>query len=229
MLFQDRSEAGRLLAERLADLSGRKDLQVLAIPRGGVVVGHVVARALGAPLDVIITRKIGAPHNPELAIGAVSSDGTLVLDEASISMIGVSPEYIREESTRQQEEIRRRLGVYRGTRPAADLAGKCVILTDDGIATGATMEATIQALRKAPIGSLILAVPVAPRDTLERLRPKVDRLVCLHAADLFWAVGGFYIDFQQTSDEEVVNLLANVASTAAHEPPEETPLTSPEK
>jgi len=208
MIFEDRQEAGRLLAEKLSFLKGEKDLLVLAIPRGGVVVGHQVAQALDAPLDVYITRKIGAPYNPELAIGAVASDGTVLLDRSLASRVGASENYIAEQTERERREIERRLAKYRGHRPPPELKGKRVILVDDGIATGATMEATINALRKSGLKELILAIPVAPKDTIERLRGKVDRLVCLHAPEIFWAVGSFYLRFDQTSDEEVISLLS---------------------
>jgi predicted phosphoribosyltransferase len=211
MQFRDRREAGRLLAEELAFLKGREGLIVLAIPRGGVVVGYEVARALGAPLDVYVTRKIGAPGNPELAIGAVASDGTVVLDEEAIQRLGVSASYIEEERAYEQGEIERRLSRYRGERPALELGGRTVILTDDGIATGATTLAAIRALREAGLARLILAVPVAPQSTVERMREEVDQLICLHAPRLFWAVGQFYLAFDQTSDGEVVELLAQAA------------------
>lgn len=207
MRFRDRREAGRLLAEKLSFLKSKEDLLVLAIPRGGVVVGSEVAKALGAPLDVYITRKIGAPYNPELAIGAIASDGTLVLDRSLSSRLGVSEEYIKAQSAREQEEIERRMRRYRRDQPSPDLEGKRVILVDDGIATGATIEATIDALHRTGVEELILAVPVGPKDTIERLKKKVDQLICLHAPQIFWAVGSFYMTFDQTSDEEVVALL----------------------
>jgi predicted phosphoribosyltransferase len=207
MIFRDRREAGRLLGEKLSFLRGKEKLLVLAIPRGGVVVGSEVAKALGTPLDVYITRKIGAPYNPELAIGAIASDGTLILDRSLASRLGVSEEYIKAQSAREREEIVRRMRRYRGNRPSPDLEGKRVVLVDDGIATGATIEATIDALQKSGLEELILAVPVAPRETIDRLKAKVDRLVCLHAPEIFWAVGSFYLTFDQTSDEEVIALL----------------------
>lgn len=207
MIFRDRQEAARLLAEKLSFLKGKENLLVLAIPRGGVVVGSGVAKALGAPLDVYITRKIGAPYNPELAIGAIASDGTLILDRSLASRLGVSEEYIKAQSAREREEIARRMRRYRGNQPSPDLEGKRVILVDDGVATGATIEATIDALRKSGLEELILAIPVGPRDTIERLKKKVDRLICLHAPEIFWAVGSFYANFDQTTDEEVIALL----------------------
>lgn len=207
MQFYDRHEAGQRLAEALAFLKGREDVVILAIPRGGVVVGYEVAKALGAPLDVYITRKIGAPYNPEFAIGAVASDGTTVLDEGTVRALGISQDYIEAEIARQRGEIQRRLAEYRGERPPPELKGKTAVLVDDGVATGATTLSGLQALRKQEPGELILAVPVGPPDTIARLGQEADRVVCLDTPDPFWAVGRFYTIFDQTSDEEVVALL----------------------
>jgi putative phosphoribosyl transferase len=207
MLFQDRREAGSSLAGELASFKGKANLIVLGIPRGGVVVGHEIAKALDAPLDVYITRKIGAPHNPELAIGAVASDGTLLIDHQLVRRLGVSQEYVDQESERQKQEITRRVAEYRGDRPGLELAGKAVILVDDGVATGATTLATVRAIKSQQPSELILAVPVGPQDSIESLRQEVDQLVCLHAPEVFWAVGAFYNVFDQTSDEEVKTLL----------------------
>ncbi len=207
MLFEDRREAGKALAQELAPFKGQDNVIVLGIPRGGVVVGHEVAEALDLPLDVYITRKIGAPRNPELAIGAVASDGTLILDHELANRLGVSQDYIDRESERQTQEIKRRTSEYRGELPDLELKGKVVILADDGVATGATTLATIQAIRAQEPAKLVLAVPVGPRDTIQRLRREVDELYCLHAPEIFWAVGAFYNVFDQTSDEEVKTLL----------------------
>jgi putative phosphoribosyl transferase len=207
MLFQDRREAGKALAKELESYKETPNTIVLGIPRGGVVVGHEIAKALGAPLDVYITRKIGAPHNPELAIGAVASDGTLLIDHQLVRRLGVSQEYVDAESDRQKKEIHRRMAEYRGDGPSPQLAGKVVILVDDGVATGATTLATIRAIKSQEPARLILAVPVGPRDSIESLRQEVDELVCLHAPEVFWAVGAFYNVFDQTSDEEVKALL----------------------
>jgi len=207
MPFRDRREAGQLLAQALAFLKGKENVIVLGIPRGGVVVAAEVARAIGAPLDVYITRKIGAPYNPELAIGAIASSGDVVLDEGLIGSLGVSPEFVQDETERQRREIERRLKKYRGNRPAQKLEGRTVVLVDDGVATGATTLAAIRALRKQKPAELILAVPVGPPDAVARLSEEVDRLVCLDTPPLFWAVGAFYAIFDQTSDEEVMRLL----------------------
>jgi len=207
MRFRDRREAGQLLAERLEFLRGRKGLLVLGIPRGGVVVAVEVAQALGASLDVFIARKLGAPHNPELAVGAVASSGEVVLDQHLIAALGVPQSYLEAEIERQRAEIQRRMKAYRGDRPAPDFKDKTVILTDDGVATGATMRAAIQALKATELGELIVALPVGPPDTIQELADMVDRMVCLLTPTFFWAVGGFYMDFSQTSDAEVIQLL----------------------
>jgi len=207
MRFRDRREAGQLLAEKLDFLKGKEDVIVLGIPRGGVVVAHEVARAIGAPLDVYITRKIGAPYNPELAIGAVASDGGMVLDHDLIQQLGVPEDYIEKETERQRREIERRAREYRGDRPPLDLAGKTVVVVDDGVATGATTMATLRALKKQGLKELILAIPVGPPDTVKELGKEADRVICLSTPRLFWAVGSFYAVFDQTSDAEVKQLL----------------------
>jgi putative phosphoribosyl transferase len=207
MRFRDRREAGQLLAEELDFLKDKEEVVVLGIPRGGVVVAYEVAQAIGAPLDVYITRKIGAPHNPELAIGAVASDGRTVLDHDLVRQLGVPKDYIEEETERQRREIERRAREYRGDRPPLDLAGKTVVVVDDGVATGATTMATLRALQKQEPKELILAIPVGPPDTVKQLGEEADRVICLSTPRLFWAVGAFYAVFDQTQDEEVKRLL----------------------
>lgn len=207
MQFRDRREAGQLLAEELSSLRGTQDLIILGIPRGGVVVAYEVAKALSAPLDVYITRKIGAPFNPELAVGAVASDGTLVLDHDLIARVGASDDYIQTETERQRQEIERRMAAYRGARSAPDLQAKTVILVDDGVATGATVLASLRAIKQHQPARLILAVPVGPPDTIRLLSQEADRVVCLFTPEVFWAVGSFYSVFDQTTDAEVVQLL----------------------
>ncbi len=207
MQFQDRREAGQLLAEELSSLRGTQDLIILGIPRGGVVVAYEVAKALSAPLDVYITRKIGAPFNPELAVGAVASDGTLVLDHDLIARVGASDDYIQTETERQRQEIERRMAAYRGARSAPDLQAKTVILVDDGVATGATVLASLRAIKHHQPAQLILAIPVGPPDTIRLLSQEADRVVCLFTPEVFWAVGSFYSVFDQTTDAEVVQLL----------------------
>jgi len=205
-VFFNRRDAGRKLAERLQKYRGPNTI-VLAIPRGGVVVGYEVAKALGVPLDVLIPRKIGAPGQPELGIGAVGENGVSVLDRDTIAYLGVSEEYIKEEAERQRREIERRWKVYRDNRPFPDIKGKTVILVDDGIATGHTTMAAARVIRKRQPGKLVLAVPVAPADSLIRLRPEVDEIVVLETPEPFFAVGAWYEEFEQTTDEEVIELL----------------------
>lgn len=206
MIFQDRREAGQQLAEALSRYRDRQPV-VLAIPRGGVVVGYEVAKALGAPLDVVIPRKLRAPYNPELAIGAVAHDGSVFLDSPLVSHLDVTDEYLREETARQLEEIQRRMQLYRGDRPAPALEGTTAILVDDGIATGSTMVAALRATRAARPAGLVAAIPVAPAEGVAMLRREADDVICLHTPPMFYAVGQFYMDFAQTDDEEVIALL----------------------
>ncbi len=206
--FKNRKEAGRKLAEALADLKDARDVVVLGIPRGGVEVADEVAKALNAPLDVAITRKLGAPGNPELAIGAIGSDGSVVLDDEAISALRISRDYLDREISRQAEEVRRRSMAYRGGRPPIPLEGKRVIVVDDGLATGSTMLATVRTLRGSNPREIIVAVPVAPPEAVHRLEKEADRVVCLMTPAYFWAVGMFYEDFTQVSDEEVQALLS---------------------
>ena len=206
--FADRREAGRMLAASLARFQG-PDTLVLALPRGGVPVGFEVARALGAELDVLIVRKIGAPGHEELGIGAVV-DGDpprLVINAPVAEMVGASQAYIEQEKARQLAEIARRKRAYRGDRPDPRVAGRTVIIVDDGIATGGTVRAALSALRAMRPARLVLAVPVAPADSLAELEPECDEIVCLERPDFFVAVGGYYDDFTQTEDAEVVRLL----------------------
>jgi len=214
MLFNDRRDAGRRLARSLAARDVPSPV-VLGIPRGGVVVAFEVSRALGAPLDVVIPRKIGAPGNPELAIGAVAQDGTLVVDQALVKALDVSEGYLEEEAARQKAEIGRRLSLYRQGTSAVPLEGATVIVVDDGIATGATVLAALRGLRSGRPARLVLAVPVAPPDTLDRLAVEADEVICLATPEPFYAVGQFYRHFEQTADEEVVDLLSKRRSPEA--------------
>ncbi|MDI6630804.1 MAG: phosphoribosyltransferase [Bacillota bacterium] len=213
-MFADRTDAGRQLAESLAGRAYPGGL-VLAIPRGGVVVGAEIARALQLPLDIIIPRKIGAPHNPELAIGAVTQDGTAIFNEALLAQFYLSPEEREHLISTAVAEIDRRMRLYRGDRPPVSWRDRTVILTDDGIATGFTVVAALRSLQKAGPRKIILAVPVAPPDTLERLRSEVDELVCLLAPEFFMAVGQFYRHFDQTTDAEVIALLKELGPDGA--------------
>lgn len=206
-MFADKVDAGKQLANTLKDFSDEEELIVLAIPRGGVVVGYEVARVLKVPLDIIIPRKIGAPNQPELAIGAVGQDGSVVLNKRVVAQLGVSRIYIEEESRRQQLEIKRRLDKYRGELPFPRLKGRKVIVVDDGVATGATLKAALAFVRKQGVKELIVALPVGPLSSINELKKEVDQIICLLTPESFFAIGQFYEDFSQTSDEEVINLL----------------------
>jgi putative phosphoribosyl transferase len=213
--FADRAEAGRRLAVELRRFEGEHPI-VLALPRGGVPVGVEIARALGAPLDLIMVRKIGAPRQPELAIAAVVDGGhaEVVVNDEIVRELKVSDSYLKEESARQLDEIERRRRRYFAARERASVTNANVIVVDDGIATGATMQAALRATRRQQPKRLVLATPVAPPDTIERLRPEVDEVVCLDTPRWFAAIGSFYRDFQQVSDEDVVRLLAEAPRPA---------------
>jgi putative phosphoribosyl transferase len=212
--FANRTEAGRALADRLRHLKGERPV-VLALPRGGVPVGFEVAKALGATLDVVLVRKIGAPFQPELAIGAVvdGSRPEAVLNQALIDECEIPESYLQAETARQLAEIERRRAVYLAGRARAEVAGHTAIVVDDGIATGATMEAALLATRRAGPKRLVLAVPVAPPDTIERLRSEVDEIVCLAMPRQLGAIGAFYADFRQLDDDEVIQLLEAARAT----------------
>jgi putative phosphoribosyl transferase len=212
-IFRNRQEAGTALAERLQGYRGEEGVLVLALPRGGVPVAFEVARSLGCPLDVLIVRKIGSPGNSELAAGALSETGTRVLNDDVIASYAVPHRYIEEETERQRREIERRLALYRGGATLPPLAGKTVILVDDGVATGATMKAAIATLRHEGLEQLVVAVPVAPPDTAREITPTVDAWVCLETPPRFGAVGQFYRDFTQVEDAEVVALLGRAKET----------------
>jgi len=206
-VFRNRTEAGRILAEHLGKLAG-PDALVLAIPRGGVVVGGVIARELGCDLDVVIARKLGAPSNPELAIGSLTEGARQpYLNESIIRSLGVSQRYIEEETQRGREEARRCAAAYRGDRSRADIRDRVVIIADDGIATGATMISSIQGVKTQDPARLIVALPVGPPESVDRIAMMVDDLVCLCTPAFFAAVGQFYEDFSQTTDDEVIEIL----------------------
>jgi len=209
-VFEDRVEAGRQLGQRLKHLQGEAPV-VVALPRGGVIVGDEIAKALDAPLDVIMPRKLGAPGNPELAIGAVTEAGECILNPEIVEVLAISPEYIEDERERQLAEIHRRVEVYRRVRPRVPLEGRTVILTDDGVATGATMKAAVTATKAENPKKLIVAVPVGPRDTMEELAETVEECICLHTPEFMGAVGQFYATFDQVSDDEVLQILKKYA------------------
>lgn len=205
--FRDRAEAGRTLARLLSHYAGRDDVIVLALPRGGVPVAAEVAKELGAPLDVFLVRKLGVPGHEELAMGAIASGGVLVLDEGVLRWLGISEEQIQKALARELDELRRREVAYRDGRPLPDLEGKTVILVDDGLATGASMQAAARAVRRHEPARIVVAVPVASRATCDQFRDDVDEVVCAVTPEPFYAVGNWYADFSQTSDEEVRELL----------------------
>lgn len=206
--FSDRKDAGKQLASALTDFSFKEGM-VVAIPRGGVVVGYEIASALNFKLDVIVPRKIGAPDNPELAIGAVTEDGTMILDDSLIMYLGVSNDYIYQESERQKQEIRRRQNFYRQGVSEPEIKDKNVIVVDDGIATGYTMKAALASVRNRGAATLTVAIPVGPPSTIKELKHQADNIVCLYTPEYFQAIGQFYSDFSQTTDEEVIELLKN--------------------
>ena len=206
-MFTDRRDAGLQLAEKLKHYRDCEGVLVLALPRGGAVTGLEIARAIRAPLDVLIVRKIGFPGEPELAIGAVSERGVVVLNQRIISYGGVSKKYIEDEISAQKEEIVRRIRLYRGGERLEKLEGKKIILVDDGVATGATMKAAIATLKEEKVERLTVAVPVSPLETADELRAMADEFVCLCTPSDFMAVGNYYRDFAQVTDEEVAEIL----------------------
>ncbi len=210
--FRDRSEAGRVLAGRLARYAGRDDVIVLALPRGGVPVAYEVARALNAPLDVFLVRKLGVPGHEELAMGAIASGGVRSLYEPVVRGLGIPAEVIDEVADAEQAELDRRASEYRDDRPEPDLKGKVAILVDDGLATGASMRAAVEALRKSDPGRIIVAVPVASSSTCEEFQDIVDEVVCTSTPEPFRAVGIWYDDFSQTTDAEVRDLLERASA-----------------
>lgn len=207
MIFQNRTQAGKQLAIKLSSYKAIKNLIILAIPRGGIIVGKKLSQALNCPLDVIVTKKIGAPGNPELAIGAVGAIGEPVIDEELAARVGADEKYIKNQISNLKSEIERREKVFRQGKPPLDLKDKTVILTDDGVATGATMEAAVEVVRQQNPKKIVVAVPVIARDSLVKIEAKADEVVYLDAPELFFAVGQFYKEFPQVEDREVKELL----------------------
>jgi putative phosphoribosyl transferase len=207
MIFANRAEAGRRLAENLKKYADREDVLVLAAPRGGVPVAFEVATRLGVPLDIFVMRKLGVPGHEELAFGAIASGDVRILNRETIEALGLTGLDIERVTRKEKLELERREIAYRAGRPPLDVRGLIVILVDDGIATGSTMRAAIRALRQRDPAVLVVATPVAPRATCNRLRPEVDEMVCLEMPEPFYGVGQFYDDFSEVSDEEVTDLL----------------------
>ncbi|HIK16279.1 MAG TPA: phosphoribosyltransferase [Leptolyngbyaceae cyanobacterium M33_DOE_097] len=206
--FQNRIEAGQLLAAHLKAYANRSDVLVLGLPRGGVPVAYEVAKALNAPLDVCLVRKLGVPGHKELAMGAIAAGGVRVLNYEVVGWLGISGKMIDEVAAKELRELQRRDHVYRGTRAQPEIRDRTVILVDDGLATGSTMRAAISVIKPQRPGRLVVAVPVAAPEVCEQLRMEVDELVCLHTPEAFYAIGIWYENFSQTTDEEVCRLLA---------------------
>jgi putative phosphoribosyl transferase len=213
-VFRDRADAGRALATKLMGFAGRGDVVVLALPRGGAVVGYEVAQALNAPLDVFVVRKLGTPGQPELAMGAIASGGIIVLNPDVVHALNIPDEVIREVTAREQEEVERREREYRGKRGPLPLRRQAVILVDDGLATGSTMRAAVTAVRDRDPAAIVVAVPVAASSTCDELRSEseVDHVICLATPERFQAVGQWYEEFPQISDEQVRELLQRSAA-----------------
>ncbi|HEX9606273.1 MAG TPA: phosphoribosyltransferase [Gemmatimonadaceae bacterium] len=206
--FLDRYDAGRRLAEALSSYAGQPDLLILALPRGGVPVAYEMARALHAPLDVFLVRKLGFPGHPELAMGAIATGGVRILDRQLIRMYGVPAEEIERVTAAERREMERRERLYRDGRPPPDVSGRTVILVDDGLATGSSMRAAVEALREEGAKKIVVAVPVAARDTCAAMKDEVDEIVCALTPEPFRAVGIWYADFSETTDDEVRELLS---------------------
>jgi len=214
--FVDRADAGRLLAKALYDLKGRDDVVILALPRGGVPVASEVARVLDAPLDVFLVRKLGFPGHEEFALGAIASGGVRVLNPAAFKMARFTEEKIDELAEKEQVELERREKMYRGDRPRPSLKGKTVVLIDDGLATGSTMRAAVMALRKLDPAKIVVAVPVGSSDAVELLSRDADEVICAAVPEPFYSVGQWYGEFDQTSDEEVQELLEDSHAATQH-------------
>ena len=212
MYFRNRIEAGQVLARRLQQYKNQPDVLILGLPRGGVPVAYEVARELNAPLDVFIVRKLGVPGHEELGMGAIATGGVRTLHEGIIREIGISPQTIEAVSAREQAELERRERLYRGDRPAPTIKGRTVVIVDDGLATGSTMKAAIQAVRQQDPRQVIVAVPTAPSETCEQLKGSADEVVCALTPEPFFAVGGSYADFTQITDEEVRDLIASAVN-----------------
>ena len=207
MIFKNRQEAGQKLAEKLKEFKSQKNTIILALPRGGVVTAFEIAKELNLPLDLVVPRKIGAPDNEEYAIGAITETGEGIFNQEAIDTLGVPQEYLDKKVADEKEEAQRRLKTYRQDRPILNLKNKTVIIVDDGIATGLTMRAAIKSVKEKKAKEIIVAVPVSAQDSLKTINKEVDKTICLDAPLFFGAVGAFYEDFGQTTDEEVIDLM----------------------
>ena len=207
MVFKDRIDAGRKLAQALPHLRG-KDVVILGIPRGGVVVANEVAKSLGAPLDVVVTRKIEAPGEPEFALGAVTQEGDVMMDRAAAESLGATPEYLEDQIRIKREEVKERMERLRGDAPYPELEGKAVVIVDDGIATGSSVSAAVMSVKKRNPKEIVVAVPVAPADAVQALAEDGTKVVCLETPGAFLAIGEFYLDFEQVEDMEVKRILS---------------------
>lgn len=213
-LFVDRKDAGHRLAQKLLDYKGNENILVLGLPRGGVPVAYEVARELNAPLDVFLVRKLGLPGHEELAMGAIASGGIRVLNQEVVRGLNIPQSVIDTVANREQKELERREWAYRGERPRPTIEGKIVILADDGLATGSSMLAAVAGLRTKEPQEIVVAVPVAPRETCERIAQEVDEIICLETPYPFIGVGQWYEDFSQTTDEEVRSMLERAQQPA---------------
>lgn len=207
-LYADRRNAGRVLARRLSEYADRRGVVVLGLPRGGVPIAYEIAARLRVPLDVLVVRKLGAPGQEELAVGAIASGGVLVLNDEIVASIGLEPEEIEAIVERETIELERRERLYRGARPPLDVNGRTIIVADDGLATGATMSAAIQALRTQAVSAIIVAVPIGAPETCAEIAKQADAILCAHVPRRLLAIGNWYDDFSATSDDEVRTLLA---------------------
>ncbi|MGH9264942.1 MAG: phosphoribosyltransferase [Acidimicrobiales bacterium] len=217
MAFRDRADAGRVLAGRLGHLAGRDDVLVLGLPRGGVPVAAEVAQALGAPLDVLLVRKLGVPRHAELAMGAIASGGVRVLNPAVIETLRIPPHVIDQVAAREEVELARREQAYRRGRQPLDMAGRVVVVVDDGLATGSTMRAAVAALRAQGPARIVVAVPVGAAETCRELAAEADEVVCAHTPVGFHAVGQWYDDFSETTDDDIRAVLARLQGQSPEE------------
>ncbi len=206
LAFKDRQEAGKEVARALAEYKG-KNVVVMGMPRGGVVVAREVAEALDAPLDIVVTRKIGAPGEPEFALGAVTQEGDVIVDSRAAESVGATAEYLQEEARRKKSEVKERMRRLRGDAPYPSLEGKTIIIIDDGMATGNSMRAAVQSIKMRGPKEVVVAVPVAPREAVAELSREGTKVVCLEQPRFFFAIGEFYKDFGQVEDAEVRKLL----------------------